>query len=77
MIQRRQFEFICLAFFCDFLLCASIVAYGQADDLQDSFLERPWTPAWHLSVPVDDIWWTETGDQMAWMHKNVTSSFPP
>ena len=76
MIQKRQFKSIYLAFVCDFMLCASIVAYGQADDLQDSSLERPWTPARHLSVPVDDIWWTETGDQMAWMHKNVHQLFP-
>jgi len=76
MIKKRQFKSIFLAFVGDFTLCASIVAYGQADDLLDSFLERPWTPARHLSVPVDDIWWTETGDQMAWMHKNVHQLFP-
>ena len=76
MIQKRPFKFICLAFVCDFTLSASIVAYCQGDDLLDSFLERPWTSARHLSVPVDDIWWTETGDQMAWMHKNVHQLFP-
>ena len=28
------------------------------------------------SVPSDDIWWTVTGDQMGWMHKNVHQMFP-
>ena len=30
----------------------------------------------HSLVPKDDIWWTITGDQMAWMHKNVHQLFP-
>ena len=27
-------------------------------------------------LPDDDIWWTVTGEQMAWMHKNVHQLFP-
>ena len=27
-------------------------------------------------LPEDDIWWTVTGEQMAWMHKNVHQLFP-
>ena len=27
-------------------------------------------------LPDDDIWWTVTGEQMAWMHKNVPQLFP-
>ena len=27
-------------------------------------------------LPSDDIWWTATGEQMAWMHKNVHQLFP-
>lgn len=27
-------------------------------------------------VPTDNIWWTVTGQQMAWMHKNVHQLFP-
>ena len=27
-------------------------------------------------VPIDDIWWTVTGEQMGWMHKNVHQLFP-
>ncbi len=27
-------------------------------------------------LPTDDIWWTVTGKQMAWMHKNVHQLFP-
>lgn len=27
-------------------------------------------------LPLDDIWWTVTGEQMAWMHKNVHQLFP-
>ena len=27
-------------------------------------------------LPEDDIWWTVTGEQMAWMHKNVPQLFP-
>ena len=27
-------------------------------------------------LPADDIWWTLTGEQMAWMHKNVHQLFP-
>jgi CubicO group peptidase (beta-lactamase class C family) len=30
----------------------------------------------HRSVPADDIWWTETGDQMAWMHRHASELFP-
>ena len=30
----------------------------------------------HRLVPNDDIWWTATGEQMAWMHKNVHQLFP-
>ena len=28
------------------------------------------------SLPTEDIWWTVTGTQMAWMHKNVHQLFP-
>ncbi|MCH7816029.1 MAG: beta-lactamase family protein [Proteobacteria bacterium] len=27
-------------------------------------------------LPVDDIWWTVTGEQMGWMHRNVHQLFP-
>ncbi|MBM86782.1 MAG: hypothetical protein CMQ41_00225 [Gammaproteobacteria bacterium] len=27
-------------------------------------------------LPKEDIWWTVTGEQMAWMHKNVHQLFP-
>ncbi len=27
-------------------------------------------------LPTDDIWWTVTGEQMAWMHKNVHQLYP-
>ena len=30
----------------------------------------------HRLVPNDDIWWTATGEQMAWMHKNAHQLFP-
>ncbi len=30
----------------------------------------------HRSLPIEDIWWTVTGTQMAWMHKNVHQLFP-
>ena len=30
----------------------------------------------HSLVPKEDIWWTVTGHQMAWMHKNVHQLFP-
>lgn len=30
----------------------------------------------HRLVPDDDIWWTVTGDQMAWMHLNAHQLFP-
>ena len=30
----------------------------------------------HRLVPEKDIWWAETGEQMAWMHKNVHQLFP-
>ena len=30
----------------------------------------------HSLVPEEDIWWTVTGHQMAWMHKNVHQLFP-
>ena len=30
----------------------------------------------HRLVPSDDIWWATTGEQMAWMHKNVHQLFP-
>lgn len=76
MIQMKPLKFICLAFVCNFALCTSIVVCGQDKHQLDNFLDRPWTPARHLSVPVDDIWWTATGDQMAWMHKNVHQIFP-
>ena len=76
MIKMSLCKSICLAFVCDFALRTSTVAYGQDNHQLDSFLERPWTPARHLSIPVDDIWWTATGDQMAWMHKNVHQIFP-
>ena len=76
MIKMSLCKSICFAFVCDFALRTSTVAYGQDNHQLDSFLERPWTPARHLSIPVDDIWWTATGDQMAWMHKNVHQIFP-
>ena len=30
----------------------------------------------HRRVPSDDIWWTVTGEEMAWMHKNAHQLFP-
>ncbi len=27
-------------------------------------------------IPEDDIWWTATGKEMAWMHKNLPQMFP-
>jgi hypothetical protein len=30
----------------------------------------------HRLVPDDDIWWTVTGEQMAWMHRNAHQLFP-
>ena len=32
--------------------------------------------AHHRRVPRDDIWWTVTGEEMAWMHKNAHQLFP-
>lgn len=30
----------------------------------------------HRLVPDDDMWWTVTGEQMAWMHRNAHQLFP-
>lgn len=30
----------------------------------------------HRQVSTDDIWWTVTGEQMAWMHRNAHQLFP-
>lgn len=30
----------------------------------------------HRLVPSDDMWWTVTGEQMAWMHRNAHQLFP-
>lgn len=37
-----------------------------------------WAEVWQRQrlFPDDDIWWTVTGEQMAWMHKNVHQMFP-
>tara|TARA_B100001105_G_scaffold242603_1_gene222916 strand:- start:6202 stop:7416 length:1215 start_codon:yes stop_codon:yes gene_type:complete len=31
---------------------------------------------WQRLLPEDDIWWTVTGEQMGWMHRNVHQLFP-
>ena len=56
MIKMSLSKSICLAFVCDFALRTSTVVYGQDNHQLDSFVERPWTPARHLSIPTDDIW---------------------
>lgn len=51
---------------------------------RDAVVEAPFNPAtsWHESlahhrnVIQDDIWWSVTGREMAWMHKNAHSLFP-
>ncbi len=30
----------------------------------------------HAAVPTDDIWWTVTGEEMAWMHRHIQQLFP-
>ena len=40
------------------------------DESQRSVMEH------HRKVPKDDIWWTVTGDEMAWMHRHASELFP-
>jgi len=42
----------------------------QPDESQSSVMEH------HRKVPKDDIWWTVTGDEMAWMHRHASELFP-
>ncbi len=37
---------------------------------------QPSVMAHHRKVPTDDIWWTVTGDEMAWMHRHTSELFP-
>lgn len=75
MIQLRPVKTIGAAFVCNLALQTPMV-YGQDEHQLNIFRDAPYTSARHLSVPVDDVWWTATGDQMAWMHKNVHQIFP-
>ena len=45
------------------------VAFGPASTPEEIQLRQ-------RLLPDDDIWWTVTGEQMAWMHKNVHQLFP-
>ena len=63
-----------------FLLGASIVV-GHAPfaaEPQDFTAASSWEEVQQRQrlLPTDDIWWTVTGEQMAWMHKNVHQLFP-
>lgn len=42
----------------------------EPDESQPSVMEH------HRRVPDDDIWWTVTGDEMAWMHRHASELFP-
>lgn len=61
------------------LLCALAVNTGVCGTAADAF--RPATALrdslqHHRDLIQDDIWWTVTGDEMLWTHKNAHQLFP-
>ena len=49
---------------------AGAVSDFVPDESQQAVMEH------HRRVPTDDIWWTVTGDEMAWMHRHASELFP-
>ena len=76
MVQMQQFKSTLAVFVCNLALHIPMAVCAQDTNQRNIFDYAPYISARHLSVPADDIWWTVTGEQMAWMHKNVHQIFP-
>ncbi|HAJ75702.1 MAG TPA: hypothetical protein DCM64_04530, partial [Gammaproteobacteria bacterium] len=79
MLVITQAEFLTMVRATLFVLCCLASSVALAAEPNGDFVSASSTEeiqSRQRLLPDDDIWWTVTGEQMGWMHRNVHQLFP-